>query len=246
MSYRIRLLIEYDGSYFHGWQRQPGLMTVHDELRRVLQLVLKEPVSVIHASGRTDTGVHARGQVVCFDSSREVDLQRLTHSVSSLLKNKLSIIEADYVPEDFHPRRSSRAKHYVYTILHRRAPAVLDRGRVWHVTRRLDIEKMQAEARKLVGRHDFSSFRGHSCGARSPIKEIFSSEVEWEPPYLRYRVVGKGFLKQMVRNIVGTLVDLASGRLEASSIEEVLEARDRKKAGVTAPAHGLCLEKVEY
>lgn len=243
---KIRLLIEFDGRRFHGWQRQPGLRTVHDELLRALRLVLREDVPSLHASGRTDAGVHARGQVVCFDCSQSPDFHRLKHSVSSILRGELAVLDADLAPPFFHPQRSALAKVYRYTILHRRAPPALDYGRVWHVVRNLDLEKMQMEARVIEGRHDFSSFRGRGCEQASPVKEIFSSEVTLSQPYIYYTVRGSGFLKQMVRNIVGTLVGLGDGRLELKSMQEILDARDRRMAGLTAPACGLCLEKVEY
>lgn len=216
------------------------------ELDRVLRLVLRKDISSIQGAGRTDSGVHARGQVVNFKTDGEIDLLRLKHSVSSLLKGELAILEADYVPDSFNALRSAISRQYSYHILNRPAPAVLDRGGVWHITSELDLERMQREALVLLGKHDFTSFRGSGCMSSSPVKEIFESEVSRDGYYIIYRVLGKGFLKQMVRNIVGTLVQLARGTLEASSIKEVLEARDRRVAGVTAPAHGLYLDFVRY
>jgi tRNA pseudouridine38-40 synthase len=155
------------------------------------------------------------------------------------------VLKAEVVPDDFHARKSASRKQYTYTILNRSAPPTLDRGRVWHVWGDLHVTRMQAEARRLVGEHDFSAFRGQDCEARSTVKTIFSSEVTAAPPYISYRVIGRGFLKQMVRIIVGTLVDMGAGRLERS-MDEILAAGDRALAGQTAPPQGLCLDWVEY
>lgn len=242
----IRLLIEYDGSRFHGWQSQPGLRTIQSELQRVIGQVLGHEISTVVASGRTDAGVHAKGQVCNFLIDREIDLERLKHSVSSLLKGEVSVLEADFVDENFNSCRDAIAKQYTYTILNRPSPAVLDHGRVWHVARGLNIELMQVEAASLVGIHDFQSLRASGCGARSSIKEIYTSEISFEPPYVRYTVIGQGFLKQLVRNIVGTLVNFSDGKISAANMAELLELKNREAAGVTAPAHGLCLDWVKY
>lgn len=241
----IRLIVEYNGGEFHGWQMQEGLKTVQSELHRVLELVLREKISVVHASGRTDTGVHARGQVVSFFTSKAPDLHRLTHSVSSLLKGALSVTDAAIVADDFHPRRSAKKKQYSYTILHRKAPAVLDKGYVWHLTADLDYCKMQEAACHLIGTHDFTSLRAAACQAASPIKTILESELCLSKDYVVYRVVGKGFLQHMVRIIVGTLVDIGRGRLTAT-MPEILAAKDRRAGGITAPPFGLMLDWVDY
>ena len=242
----VRLVLEYNGKGFHGWQSQPGLRTIETELKRALQIVLREEICSLYASGRTDAGVHAKGQVVNFKVSVEPDLERLKRSVSSLLRGELAVRSADFVDEGFHARKCALSKQYTYTIYHAANPPVLDRGQAWYVGATMDIERMKREASALVGSHDFSSFRGHACMAKCPVREIFESEVSWEAPYLRYRVLGQGFLKQMVRNIVGTLVELGRDRATLPSIKEILSAKDRRLAGSTAPAHGLCLDWVRY
>src|SRR5262249_42526063 len=148
----------------------------------------------------------------------EPDLHRLKLSVSSLLRGDLSVLEAEFVPMTFNSTRSAKCKEYRYTMLHRDCPPVLDRGRVWHLAGKLDVEKMKCEAGALVGVHDFTSFRGTGCSSNTPVKEILESELLQEGAYLVYRVVGKGFLKHMVRNIVGTLVGLGRGELGISSV----------------------------
>ncbi len=242
----IRLIIEYNGANFSGWQIQPGRRTIQGEITKNLRMVLREEIPVVHASGRTDAGVHARGQVISFQVSQVPDLHRLVHSISSLMKGEVAVVSAEVVPDDFHPRRNSRSKQYSYTILHRKAPPTLDKGLVWHIGGPLNIDLMQQQAEVLLGTHDFTSLRAGDCQAESPIRTIFSSEIRWEDPYLIYRVVGSGFLKQMVRIIVGTLVDIGSGRLENSSMLEILNRRNRVAAGRTAPAHGLRLDWVRY
>ena len=242
----IRLIVEYDGYAFHGWQKQGELRTIQSELERVLRIVTRENIGSLHASGRTDSGVHARAQVVTFKMSTVPDLRRLAHAVSNLMKGELSVISADVVPDSFHPGRCSTHKQYSYRMLLRPSPAVLDHGRVWHVHQKLDLELMRREANVLVGCHDFTSFQDSDCNSKTPIKTIYSSVLESQGDTLVYTVIGSGFLKQMVRNIVGSLIDVGRGRLRGRTFEELLAARDRRLAGITAPAHGLTLDWVSY
>jgi len=225
---------------------QPGLRTIEEELERVLAVILREPIHPIYASGRTDAGVHARGQVVNFHASSTPDLGALSRAISSIMRGELAVRSAEFVPDDFHARTSSTLKEYSYLIYNDGCPPVLDRGRAWYIAGELDIKLMKREAEKIVGEHDFTSLRAAGCSSKSPVKTIEASSLEWDPPYLVYRVVGRSFMKQMVRNIVGTLADLGQGKLKLKGIDKVLEARDRRAAGVTAPAYGLCLEWVRY
>ncbi|MBN8549150.1 MAG: tRNA pseudouridine(38-40) synthase TruA [Deltaproteobacteria bacterium] len=243
----VRLVIEYDGSHFHGWQMQPGVRTIEGEIERVLEMVLREKIHPVYASGRTDAGVHARGQVINFFTSQEQpDVLRVAHSLSNILRGQLSVLQADIVPDDFNSRYSSVSKQYTYSILNRLGPAVLDYGKVWYIGSKLDPQRMNEEAKAVIGEHDFTSFRGTGCNAKTPVKTILESEVLVDGPFIRYRVVGTGFLKHMVRNLAGTLVDLSRDFLSLKSMGAILAARDRKQAGVTAPAHGLCLDWVRY
>lgn len=244
--YNIRLIIEYNGAAFHGWQHQPGLRTVESELKRVLPMVLREDVRVVYAAGRTDAGVHARGQVVNFLVSQRPDLRRLRFSVSSILKNDLAVLAADLVPLDFRARKHARARQYSYRIDNRDAPLVLDYTRAWHVPTPLNLEAMRQSATVILGKHDFSSFRGAKCASTSPVKEILESELISEGPRITYRIVGTGFLKYMVRNIVGTMVEIGRGILPPDAMQDILAARDRREAGMTAPAYALCLDWVRY
>jgi tRNA pseudouridine38-40 synthase len=242
----VKLIVEYNGRNFHGWQKQPGLRTVQGELERVLSVVLRRPVGSLHAAGRTDAGVHARGQVVTFRTEHEVDLHKMLGGVSHLLKGELTVVHAEYVPEGFHPGISSTHKQYSYRILNRPTPAVLDAHQIWHIAHSLDLPLMEQESRQLVGTHDFSSFRDSTCTASTPIKTIYQLTWERVGDVLTMRVVGSGFLKQMVRNIVGTLTDIGRGRIRDRDVARILSAKDRRVAGVTAPAHGLCMDWVSY
>ena len=242
----IRIIIEYNGSGFHGWQIQHGVRTIQAELSKAIATVLRMPIGTLHAAGRTDSGVHAKGQVVSFKVDGEVDFNTLIRGVSHILRPELSIRSAEVVPDNFHPGRRATRKLYQYTILNRDAPAVLDYGRVWHVGRELNRQEMKEQVKVLVGEHDFSGFRDSECTAKSPIKKIFRSEIIEQGEYLIYCVEGSGFLKQMVRNIVGSIVEIGKGRPEAHSMQEILDSRDRRIAGPTAPPYGLCMEWVKY
>lgn len=242
----IKLIVEYDGAGFHGWQKQPNLRTVQSELERALSIVCRKSVGPLHAAGRTDSGVHARGQVVTFRVEDPPPLHKIIAGVSHLLKGELAVVSAELVPQDFHPGICSTHKQYTYRILNRPAPPVLNARKVWHLVPALDVGRMHRNAQEIVGTHDFSSFRDSECCATSRVKTLYSIDVVRVADVIEVHVVGDGFLKQMVRNIVGTLVDLELGRLGERTMQSIFQARDRRLAGVTAPAHGLCMEWVSY
>jgi len=242
----VKLIVEYNGRGFHGWQKQPNLKTVQSELERVLKIIVRSPMGPLHAAGRTDAGVHARGQVVTFRVDDPPELWRIANGVSHLMKGELAVISAEIVPDDFHPGISSTHKQYSYRILNRPTPAVLESHLMWHIAHRLDMELMQQQLSALIGEHDFSSFRDSSCTAKTPVKTIYNAHLTSTGDVITFTVVGSGFLKQMVRNIVGTLTDIGRGRLLDRTVQQVLEARDRRVAGVTAPAHGLTMDWVSY
>lgn len=243
----VKLIVEYNGSRFHGWQKQPGLRTVQGELEKAISTVLREPSGPLHAAGRTDAGVHARGQVVTFRTPRsDLDLWRISNGVSHLLKGELSVLSAEYAPEGFHPGICSTHKQYSYRILNRSTPPVLEGHMMWHIGHALSLDRMIDEARALVGEHDFSSFRDSTCTATTPVKRVYRLECVREGDLITVRVIGSGFLKQMVRNIVGTLTDIGRGRIRDRTVAEILQEKNRRRAGVTAPAHGLCMDWVSY
>lgn len=242
----VRMVVEYNGSGFHGWQVQPNLRTIQGELRAVLETVLRQPVATVTASGRTDAGVHARGQVVNFTVEQTPDCQQLGYSVSSLMRGELAVLDCKIVPDEFDARRDAVSKQYTYTILNRPNPPVLDKGRVLHVVAPLNIERLSSDAQQIVGEYDCKSFQASGCQAATTTRTIESSKIFTEGDYVYYSVVGNGFLKQMIRIIVGTLLDLERGKLSSRTIAEVIDARDREFAGETAAACGLCLDWVKY
>ena len=242
----VKLVIEYDGSGFRGWQQQPDQRTIQEELRRVIGIVTRQKVSPLKASGRTDAGVHARGQVVSFSIEEGVDLDKLARGVSHLLRGEVSVISAEFVSDSFHPGINATHKQYSYRVLNRPTPQVLNAHCTWHIAHVLDVPLMKSESRYLLGQHDFSAFRDSSCTATNPVKTIYDISIVEHQREITFYVIGSGFLKQMVRNIVGTLTDIGRGRMRGLMLKDILESRDRRMAGVTAPAHGLTLDWVSY
>jgi tRNA pseudouridine38-40 synthase len=241
---QYRLIIEYDGTDFHGWQMQPGARTVQATLEEGLARLLGHPARAA-AAGRTDAGVHASGQVVCFDSPRDIALATLQRALNALTPADLSVRRADTVPDEFDPRRAARSRRYVYRVWNRRELSPFWRRYAWHVPWPLDVAAMQQAAAQLLGEHDFSSFRAAGCDAAHPIREVLRSELEGRGDLLLYTIEASAFLRHMVRNIVGTLVEVGSAR-RRTDMAALLAARDRTLAAATAPAHGLCLTEVRY
>ncbi len=242
---KIALILEYDGSSFHGWQFQPDMRSVQEEVHKTLEILLREKIHCVYGSGRTDSGVHARGQVAHFETTVQPDLHALKYSLSAILQGQVAARAAFQVHDDFHAQESALRKCYSYTILHRDVFPVLERGRVWHMGGTLAIDRMREELSKLVGVHDFTSVRAVSCQAANPVRRIDAVRLHLDREYIKVSVVGNGFLKNMVRIIVGTLVEFGQGKL-SDGFEKILESRNRDAAGVTAPPQGLCLEWVQY
>jgi len=239
-----RLIVEYDGTDFHGWQLQTDRRTVQGTLEDALQRWLGHPTRVA-AAGRTDAGVHACAQVVCFHSERDLTLLTLRRALNALTPEDLTVCAADVVSDDFDPRRAARSRRYVYRIWNRAEPSPFWRRYAWHIPRPVDQEAMQAAAALLVGEHDFSSFRATGCDARHPVRRVLHSRLERRGALLLYEIEATAFLRHMVRNIVGTLVEVGQGR-RSPDFGMLLAARDRTLAAATAPAHGLCLVEIRY
>ncbi len=243
---RYRLTIEYDGSQFCGWQRQENAHSVQEALEEAIYALSEERVSVTGA-GRTDAGVHALGQVAHFDLEKEFSPNIVRNALNAHLRPHLiTVVEADFAPDDFHARFSALARHYEYRILCRRAPPALDHGFVWHVARKLDAEAMHDAAQSLVGKHDFTTFRSVQCQAKSPIKTLDCLDVSRRENEIVIYARARSFLHHQVRSLVGSLKLVGEGKWTARDLQRALEARDRGTCGPVAPPQGLMLLKVDY
>jgi tRNA pseudouridine38-40 synthase len=220
---------------------------VHVEVRKVLQRILnlQEP-PVLHCSGRTDAGVHARFQVAHFITDTQLGIEKLRGGMGKLLPRDIALLSLNEMPADFHARRKATSKTYLYRILNRRQSAALDRERVLHIVPRLDVDAMREAAQHLVGKHDFASFEGRLSAIITTVRTMFSATVDPVGDEIHFRITGDGFLKYMVRNIVGTLVEIGLGKRSAASMLDIRTKVDRAAAGMTAPPHGLYLERVRY
>ena len=241
----IRLTIEYDGTNYAGWQTQPNGLAVQQVIEEALFQLLSEKVS-LRSSGRTDAGVHARCMAAAFQTPAKMPLRAFVDGTNRFLPPDIAILDAIEVPTDFNPIRDAHSKHYRYTVLTTASRSPLHRFHSWHVREPLDIAAMKAAAARFVGRHDFAAFRASNCATKTSVRRIDSVDVSREGDFIIIDVIGEGFLKNMVRVMVGTLVDIGKGRFSEEYVSWLLLDRDRKKAGVTAPACGLCLMKVYY
>lgn len=243
---RWRLPLEYDGGGFAGWQRQENAPSVQAAIEVAVRAFSGETV-LVQAAGRTDAGVHATGQVAHLDLAKQTTATTLRDAVNHHLKPQpVAVLAAEPAAADFHARFSARGRRYRYRILDRRAPAVLQRGRVWWVPRSLDVEAMNAAAQRLIGRHDFTSFRAAACQAASPIKTLDRLEVRRVESEVWIEAAARSFLHHQVRNLVGTLHFVGVGKWVPEQVSAVLAARDRRAAGPTAPPEGLYLTGVDY
>ncbi len=246
---RYRLTIEYDGSAYAGWQRQENFITVQQALEETIEQFTHEQVRLFCA-GRTDAGVHATGQVAHVELEREWDAGKVREAMNGILKindHAVAVLEARIVPEDFDARFSAKKRHYRYRIVSRRAPLALERGRAWYVFKPLDAGTMHEAAQRLVGHHDFTTFRDAHCQAKSPMKTLDRLDVtRVDDEHIEVVAVSRSFLHSQVRSMVGSLKLVGEGRWTADDLAAALEARDRKACGALAPPDGLYLEKVEY
>jgi tRNA pseudouridine38-40 synthase len=245
----FKLTLAYDGTDFAGWQRQPAARTVQGELEAAIERITQERSKCI-ASGRTDAGVHALGQVVSFQSETKLDGPTLTKALNAELPEDMLVFEAVEAAPSFHALRDAVRKRYRYVIQDGRLPDLFDRKYVWHVYQRLDVESMKTAAAALVGTHDFASFETAGSPRLTTVRTIFDLSIERRPAELTDRVVieveADGFLYNMVRNIAGTLVAVGKGKEPPTWPAQVLDLQDRTQAGMTAPARGLFLVWVEY
>ncbi|MDR0677370.1 MAG: tRNA pseudouridine(38-40) synthase TruA [Holosporaceae bacterium] len=244
--YRYKIIVEYDGSPFAGWQRQNGLDTIQQRLEETLLSLSKKPV-ILYGAGRTDAGVHALRQTAHFDMERDIDCFRVLECMNAHLLNiPIGVLSVEKVTEDFDARFSAIERTYIYKILNRRTKPCIDAQKVWHVIQKLDEGKMNTAAQCLVGKHDFSSFRAAGCQSKSPIKTANNIAVERKGDIIFLEISAKSFLYHQVRNIVGSLVLVGIEKWSRENFEDLLIQKDRKKAGITAPACGLYLSNVIY
>lgn len=241
----IKLTIEYDGTGYAGWQRQLGQPTIQETLESVIAQITQTPTSIVGA-GRTDAGVHALGQVASFLTDRQLSEQEWLRGLNGLLPDDISVRTVQFMADEFHARYSATGKLYEYRILNRPERSALVHHRAWHIHKPLDIETMRDGARALVGCHDFSSFQGSPTDNENPRCNLQQLDVSRDQEIIRVHLYADRFLKQMVRAIVGTLVEVGQGKRAAGSMKDILHARDRSAAGRTAPAHGLYLVRVDY
>ena len=242
----VRLVIEYDGTRYVGWQVQPNGPSIQAEVERALATLRKAPVRVT-AAGRTDAGVHALGQVVSFPEERPLPLEAYWKGMNALLPADVAVREAGIAPDGFDARRSATGKRYRYRIENGRTRAPLSRAFAWQQFRPLDVAAMRAAAARLVGRHDFAAFQAADCQCDHAVRELRRLDVLGEPGgRIDCVVEATAFVKHMVRNLVGTLVEVGLGRRAPESMDALLASGDRTKAGATAPPQGLCLEEVFY
>jgi tRNA pseudouridine38-40 synthase len=244
----IKLEIEYDGTGYCGWQaqtRNKHKKSIQQTLEKTLRKILQEKIRLI-ASGRTDAGVHALAQVANFKTKSNIALDKLQRAVNGLLADDITINKIEEVGPDFHSRFAAKSKIYRYTILNRAYPSALLRNTAYHYPYPLDIKLMQKEAGVLLGRHNFTSFQASAKIERSAVRTIKSVKIIKDKDKIYVDIEADGFLYNMVRNIAGTLLEIGRGKLARGSLEKILLARDRRLAGPTAPARGLCLIKVQY
>lgn len=245
---RYKITIEYDGTNLRGWQRQLEGPSAQSHLEEAIEKVFGHPGDV-SAAGRTDAGVHALAQVAHFDVNTTMETWKIREALNAnlrLVEAPVSILDLEAVASEFHARFSAKGRGYIYRILNRRAAPSLDKNRVWWIPQPLNVEKMQEAAVYLLGHHDFSSFRASICQAKSPFKTLDKLDISRQGDEIIFTIEARSFLHHQVRNMVGTLKLVGLNRLEPIAIKSILEAKDRKAAGPTAPACGLYLNKVVY
>lgn len=241
----IKLTISYDGTSYAGWQHQPNGLSIQQVLEEALAKILGTQAR-LYSSGRTDAGVHAEGMVAVFRTDREIPLAAFSDGLNSLLPPDIAIKTAEEAAPEFNARRDAKGKHYRYTILNTPRRLPLCRLYAWHVRGDLDLEAMREAARLMTGEKDFAVFRTSGCAARTTVRNVFSVEVTREGGFIHIDVKGSGFLRNMVRIMVGTLVEVGMGKMQASAIPALFNGKNGPTAGMTAPAHGLCLVEVYY
>lgn len=244
---RYKLIIEYDGTDFVGWQKQPNGLSVQELIEQAIYSFSKEQ-AIIYGAGRTDAGVHATNQYAHFELIKEYVPYKMRGAINHFLQPHPIIIKDVFVAEeDFHARFSAKSRSYIYQIFNNDNPSMLLRNLTWHINANLDIKAMQSAANLLIGKHDFSSFRSSHCQSKSAVKTITKITInKYEDGIIKIFINAPSFLHNQVRIIVASLVEVGLGKWTIEKFQQVLDAKDRTKAGPTAPPQGLCLTEVNY
>jgi tRNA pseudouridine38-40 synthase len=241
----IKIIIEYDGTNYSGWQKQKNGISIQEVIENAASVVLKEKISLT-GSSRTDAGVHAKGQVANFYSNSNIPSDKIPFAINSKLPHDIAVMSAQDVPHDFHSRYDSCGKLYSYTILNRKIPPVLMRNYISHCPYKLDFSLMEKASDAFVGTHDFSAFKSSGSSVKTAIRTVEFLKLEKNDDIIRFYIKANGFLYNMVRIIAGTLIDIGRGKIVLSDLSNIIESKNRNLSGKTAPASGLCLEKVFY
>ena len=241
----IKLIIEYDGKKFGGWQKQPTKLNIQGEIEQAIKEITGEDVELI-ASGRTDSGVHSLGQVANFKTNSNIEIEKVAIAINSKLKKSIVIKKAEEVSEDFHARYSCKGKKYRYIINNSQQGTAIYRDLECHIPQKLDVEKMRKAIKYFEGEHDFKGFKASGTSSKNTIRTIYKAEIKQEGERIIIELTGSGFMYNMVRIIAGTIVDVGLGRIKPEEIPRIINLKDRNKAGKTLPAHGLYLVEVYY
>ncbi|NIP38828.1 MAG: tRNA pseudouridine(38-40) synthase TruA [Candidatus Dadabacteria bacterium] len=242
----IKLFIEYDGTNYHGWQRQPGLQTIQQLIEQAIEKITNERATLL-GSGRTDSGVHAYEQVANFKTSSKIGAKKITKALNSVLPADIAIIKSENADINFHSQYGSVSKTYIYKILNRESRTAINTKRVWHIPYKLDLDKMEKAARHLLGEHDFLVFSKTGSSVKTTVRSIYdASFVKRSDELIEFHIRSNGFLKGMVRLIVGALVNVGKGKMTEDEFRQIVCSGTKHKYIKSAPAHGLYLAKVEY
>ena len=241
----IKLTIEYDGKDFYGWQKQPNKLNIQGEIEKAIYNITKEEVDLI-GSGRTDAGVHALGQIANFKTNSNISIEKLPLAINSQLKNSIIIKKAEVVDERFHSRYNAKQKTYRYIINNSQCGTAIYRNLEYCFPIELDVEKMKEATKYFEGEHDFKAFKSSGTSGKNSVRTIYKAIVKKEGERIIIELTGNGFLYNMVRIISGTLLEVGMGKIAPDEIENIIESKDRQKAGKTLPAHGLYLVEVLY
>lgn len=241
----IKLVIEYDGKGFNGWQKQPDKLNIQGEIERAISEITGEKIELT-ASGRTDAGVHALGQVANFKTNSNIPIEKFAIAINSKLKKSIVIKDAEEMPLDFHARYNCKGKKYMYVIDNTKYGSAVYRGLLYHIPIKLDVEKMKYAIKYFEGEHDFKGFKATGGNNKSTVRRIDKADIFEEQGRVIIMLQGNGFLYNMVRIISGTLVDVGLGKIEPEDIPSIIESKDREKAGKTLPPQGLFLVEVYY